>query len=278
MKRVSEATDVASAAGGVDGPRSSSTPPPPRLTGYNTAGLPLRPSALPCSYFMRTGHCKYARNCVHHHPESAVPVAAVPSPACLPQGSLWQLLLEQQQSQATTRTPQSELAESLSNLIVEYPERVGQRDCDYYLKTGRCSFGATCRYNHPKDRQKAAQHFVCDELNNLGLPLREVCVRVVGLPSTLPLSLETSHSCKNSCPRNPPPRRGVSLCRHVGYDDVRMRSELSYQTHPCYMQLVVLGSCDEQLVWSWVRTRQPPASAGVRVREDAVRASQRCVF
>lgn len=188
---MSETTDVASAVGGVESPHSRSTPPPPKLTGYNTAGLPLRPSALQCSYFMRTGLCKYSRDCVHHHPESAVVLAAVPSSACLPQSSLWQLLLEQQQLQAATRTQQSALTDSLSNLTVEYPERVGQRDCEFYLKTGRCSFGATCRYNHPKDRQQAAQHFVCDDLNNLGLPLREVracCWSCLG-----PASLEMSN-------------------------------------------------------------------------------------
>jgi hypothetical protein len=32
------------------------------------------------------------------------------------------------------------------------PERLGEADCGYYLRTGGCGFGERCRYNHPRDR------------------------------------------------------------------------------------------------------------------------------
>jgi hypothetical protein len=32
------------------------------------------------------------------------------------------------------------------------PERPGEADCIYYLRTGACGFGDRCRYNHPRDR------------------------------------------------------------------------------------------------------------------------------
>jgi hypothetical protein len=32
------------------------------------------------------------------------------------------------------------------------PERPGEADCGYYLRTGACGFGERCRYNHPRDR------------------------------------------------------------------------------------------------------------------------------
>nr|CAB3476763.1 unnamed protein product [Digitaria exilis] len=32
------------------------------------------------------------------------------------------------------------------------PERPGEADCGYYLRTGACGFGDRCRYNHPRDR------------------------------------------------------------------------------------------------------------------------------
>lgn len=35
---------------------------------------------------------------------------------------------------------------------VQYPERPGEPDCSYYLRTGTCSYGEKCRYNHPRDR------------------------------------------------------------------------------------------------------------------------------
>ncbi|PKA54883.1 Zinc finger CCCH domain-containing protein 63 [Apostasia shenzhenica] len=36
-----------------------------------------------------------------------------------------------------------------------YPERPGESDCAYYLRTGLCRFGMTCRFNHPSNRKLA---------------------------------------------------------------------------------------------------------------------------
>lgn len=30
-----------------------------------------------------------------------------------------------------------------------YPDRPGERDCQFYLRTGLCGYGSSCRYNHP---------------------------------------------------------------------------------------------------------------------------------
>nr|PNR27084.1 hypothetical protein PHYPA_030565 [Physcomitrium patens] len=51
----------------------------------------------------------------------------------------------------------------------EYPERVGQPECQYYLKTGTCKFGATCKYHHPREKAGSTGRVL---LNVLGLPLR----------------------------------------------------------------------------------------------------------
>ncbi|KAL4192553.1 hypothetical protein AMTRI_Chr06g194880 [Amborella trichopoda] len=34
-----------------------------------------------------------------------------------------------------------------------YPERPGEIDCAYYIRTGLCRFGMTCRFNHPPNRK-----------------------------------------------------------------------------------------------------------------------------
>lgn len=34
-----------------------------------------------------------------------------------------------------------------------YPVREGEPDCSYYIRTGLCRFGATCRFNHPTNRK-----------------------------------------------------------------------------------------------------------------------------
>lgn len=36
-----------------------------------------------------------------------------------------------------------------------YPEREGEPDCSYYIRTGLCRFGVTCRFNHPPNRKLA---------------------------------------------------------------------------------------------------------------------------
>lgn len=51
----------------------------------------------------------------------------------------------------------------------QLPERPGEPDCQYYMKTGNCKFGASCRYHHPPDRGASAAACV---LGPLGLPLR----------------------------------------------------------------------------------------------------------
>jgi len=31
----------------------------------------------------------------------------------------------------------------------QYPDRPGEPDCLYYLRTGMCGYGSNCRYHHP---------------------------------------------------------------------------------------------------------------------------------
>lgn len=31
----------------------------------------------------------------------------------------------------------------------DYPERPGEPDCSYFIKTGTCGYGDRCRFNHP---------------------------------------------------------------------------------------------------------------------------------
>ena len=47
-----------------------------------------------------------------------------------------------------------------------FPERIGEPDCSYYMRTGLCRFGATCKFNHPPNRKLVASNyiFVCNIL------------------------------------------------------------------------------------------------------------------
>jgi len=51
----------------------------------------------------------------------------------------------------------------------EFPERPGQPECQYFLKTGDCKFGSSCRYHHPREVIVPKTDVV---LSPIGLPLR----------------------------------------------------------------------------------------------------------
>ncbi|MCO5555454.1 hypothetical protein L7F22_008999 [Adiantum nelumboides] len=37
-----------------------------------------------------------------------------------------------------------------------FPERRGEPNCGFYMRTGHCGYGMNCRYNHPSNRNLAA--------------------------------------------------------------------------------------------------------------------------
>ncbi|KAK4803086.1 hypothetical protein SAY86_001289 [Trapa natans] len=98
-----------------------------------TGSYPERPGEPDCSYYIRTGLCRFGATCRFNHPANR------------------------------------KLAIANAIMKGEYPERPGQPECQYYLKTGTCKFGATCKFNHPKDKAGIAGRV---SLNALGYPLR----------------------------------------------------------------------------------------------------------
>ncbi|TYH35470.1 hypothetical protein ES332_D13G194500v1 [Gossypium tomentosum] len=94
---------------------------------------PERPGEPDCSYYIRTGLCRFGATCHFNHP------------------------------------PNRKLAIAAARMKGEFPERVGQPECQYYLKTGTCKFGATCKFHHPRDKAGIAGRV---SLNILGYPLR----------------------------------------------------------------------------------------------------------
>ncbi|KAF8414162.1 hypothetical protein HHK36_002161 [Tetracentron sinense] len=64
---------------------------------------------------------------------------------------------------------------SLGESGSHFPERPDEPDCQYFLKTGSCKFGPTCKFHHPKER---ISPLATSTLGPLGLPLRpgqEIC-------------------------------------------------------------------------------------------------------
>ncbi|RVX20795.1 Zinc finger CCCH domain-containing protein 32 [Vitis vinifera] len=69
----------------------------------------------------------------------------------------------------------------------EYPERIGEPACQFYLKTGTCKFGASCRFHHPRNGGGSMSHV---SLNIYGYPLRLVgiCWHIIASICTYILS------------------------------------------------------------------------------------------
>ncbi|TQD94179.1 hypothetical protein C1H46_020227 [Malus baccata] len=61
-----------------------------------------------------------------------------------------------------------------------YPERAGEPDCSYYIRTGLCRFGATCRFNHPPNRKLAiaAARMKGEFPERIGQPECQACISV----------------------------------------------------------------------------------------------------
>ncbi|GAA0155020.1 protein phosphatase [Lithospermum erythrorhizon] len=97
-----------------------------------TGSLPVREGEPDCSYYIRTGLCRFGASCRFNHP------------------------------------PNRKLAIASARMKGEYPERMGQPDCQYYLRTGTCKFGVTCKFHHPRDAGTDGRVL----LNVLGYPLR----------------------------------------------------------------------------------------------------------
>lgn len=90
----------------------------------------------------------------------------------------------------------------------EFPERPGQPECSYYLKTGDCKFRSNCKYHHPKNQIPKSSP--CP-LSDKGLPLRPVSLffligcflwRIIGLGNNFKTFLFMEQNGINSLSRS----------------------------------------------------------------------------
>jgi len=116
-------------------------------TPVNSFGLPIRAGGIPCEDYITTGLCVSALDCPFDHPEPGLPQA--------------------QQGGGQYQADGAPLNSA------GLPMREGQQPCMFYLKTGQCKFAATCRFDHPEDRQAAGvASGAIGPMNSLGFPSR----------------------------------------------------------------------------------------------------------
>uniref|UniRef100_A0A2P2LAT1 Nucleic acid binding protein n=1 Tax=Rhizophora mucronata TaxID=61149 RepID=A0A2P2LAT1_RHIMU len=149
----------------------------PDQYGAASPSLRVRPPLLPGSYMQGAyGPLLFSPGVVPipgWSPYSA-PVSPVLSPGAQPTGGATSIYGVTQLSSSAHVGPYPSLAASVgpsSNKVKEqtFPERPGEPECQYYLRTGDCKFGSSCRYHHPQDRAVPRTNCI---LSSAGLPLR----------------------------------------------------------------------------------------------------------
>ncbi|WCJ36195.1 Zinc finger CCCH domain-containing protein 43 [Euphorbia peplus] len=109
---------------------------------------PVRPEAEDCSFYIKTGTCKFGSNCKFNHP-----------------------VRRKHQNQGSRERVNERVYEREQG-----PERPGQTECKYYLRTGGCKYGKACRYNHSRANSPIlpakTSILPVSDLNFLGLPIR----------------------------------------------------------------------------------------------------------
>ncbi|CAH8359841.1 unnamed protein product [Eruca vesicaria subsp. sativa] len=166
---------------------------------HNSKGLPVRPSEVDCPFYLKTGSCKYGATCRYNHPERTAftpqaagisypqaaglnyPLAAgINYPLVSPTTANLNLGLVNSAASLyqTLAQPTANVYNNvLGALSATYPQRPGQPECDYYMKTGDCKYGERCRFHHPSDRLNATSKLAPQQpnvkLSLAGYPRRE---------------------------------------------------------------------------------------------------------
>ncbi|MBA0816423.1 hypothetical protein Gohar_001088, partial [Gossypium harknessii] len=180
----------------------------PRLeSASNLPIYPQRPGEKDCAHYMLTRTCKFGDSCKFDHP-IWVPEGGIPywkevtfiaifyandnesywSPASRFSGSYFKEaetlsdLSPRKNCDKKGQPPISligacQCISRNASMVVppvpageSLPERPGEPDCPYFLKTQRCKFGSKCKFNHPKDKLDAPGD--SENLTVSGLPER----------------------------------------------------------------------------------------------------------
>jgi len=134
---------------------------------------PIRPGEMDCTFFLKSGTCKFGEGCKFNHPPEkagqALATAMVGPPAGLVNG---QHPIRPGQPDCTFflnagsckfgecckfNHPPEKASNAPTGLVNgKHPVRPGMPDCSFFIKSGDCKFGEGCKFNHPPEKANAA--------------------------------------------------------------------------------------------------------------------------
>ncbi|KAL2245066.1 UNVERIFIED_CONTAM: Zinc finger CCCH domain-containing protein 37 [Sesamum indicum] len=249
--------------------------------------LPERPSEPPCAFYLKTGKCKFGTTCKFHHPKGV----QIQSTG-VEMGT-------EVKNTGDAKTGQPPFAPALMHnskgLPVRplglgptiYPQRPGQLECDYYMKTGICKFGYNCKFHHPVDRSAPTASAAESLLQNVkltlaGLPRREGAIHC-------PYYMKTG-TCKygSTCKfDHPPPGEVMAVATSQPGSSSAVGEGKENEDRNCdptdggggggssccslclfnFSIKLLFGGCS----FSWIRPRGMPAKFGVWSKRDKKR-------
>ncbi|XP_058093810.1 zinc finger CCCH domain-containing protein 65-like isoform X3 [Magnolia sinica] len=185
---------------GLNDTENSEADPAPKVDDSKNGGrshqYPLRPGEPDCTFYLRTGTCRYGSNCRFNHPprrknkvgkdkKKEKEIEKVKDKEEEKSGQLERKVgkdkakandKEEKDKEKTRSGPSDckvgkDKEKEKENDKEKDKEKVrsGKPECKYYLKTGGCKFGKACRYSHPREKAGEGEQL---ELNFLGLPIR----------------------------------------------------------------------------------------------------------
>ena len=104
--------------------------PPSGVVLTPCTSLPSRPGMQKCAFFLKTGSCKFGETCRYDHPAEEAATAA-----------------GQSEGHRATERPNGR------DESTDLPIRPGVQECSFFMKTGVCKYGETCRWHHPPEKQ-----------------------------------------------------------------------------------------------------------------------------
>ncbi|THF98582.1 hypothetical protein TEA_028867 [Camellia sinensis var. sinensis] len=134
---------------------------------YRKYNYPLKPDAEDCSYYMRTGLCKFGSNCKFNHPprmKNQAPKEKIrekeeyperPGQTECKKGKVSDMWLSDDTDIHLTLLYYYLIICGLEGVSMEKlvdtitVEEKGERECPYYMRNGSCKYESNCRFNHP---------------------------------------------------------------------------------------------------------------------------------